>query len=174
LLRNLDDRQRLSLALWLVSGGLIAVVFLISLGIYDYKDEGTILRFDAGDIGDFHSEYLFLHGQKAPMFNHNQIKDYWKSHSQVAGVDGVITKAIFVISDVDYTHNADIEIIAKVYKNGVEIGSCSVITSFTEHNSCEISLKENVKATDLISMTDHNVGDDMIFIKGIHGAVIIK
>jgi len=117
-----------------------------------------IMRIDGGGAREIDAgEVFFLDGQRT---SGNTATDF-ELASKIVGIDGTITEVQYKIGK----SNVATLVTAKLYKNNVEIGSCS-LDSTTTHSSCTMTLSEPVVKDDLLGMTDKNSANTRIEVEG--------
>jgi len=108
-----------------------------------------IMRIDGGRSIDIDViEVYFLDGDR---INKNPASNF-ELASKIVGVDGTISEVQYKIGK---STSQGAMVTAKLYKNNVEIGSCSLeIISTITHSSCTMTLSEPVVKDDLLAMSD--------------------
>ncbi len=124
-----------------------------------------IMRIDGGGAREIDAgEVFFLDGQRT---SGNTATDF-ELASKIVGIEGTISEVQYKIGK----SNVATSVTAKLYKNNVEIGSCSIeISSTTTHSSCTMILSDepgvlDVEKDDLLGMTDQNSANTRIEVEG--------
>jgi len=112
-----------------------------------------IMRIDGGGAREIDSdEVFFLDGQRT---SGNTATDF-ELASKIVGIEGTISEAQYKIGK---STSQGAIVTAKLYKNNVEIGSCSLEISTETHSSCTMILSDepgvlDVEKDDLLAMSD--------------------
>jgi len=124
-----------------------------------------IMRIDGGGAREIDKdEVFFLDGQRTPG---NTATDF-ELASKIVGIEGTISEVQYKIGK----SNVATSVTAKLYKNNVEIGRCSLLEiSTTTHSSCTMILSDepgvlDVEKDDLLGMTDQNSANTRIEVEG--------
>ncbi len=124
-----------------------------------------IMRIDGGRSIDIDViEVYFLDGDR---ITKNSAIDF-ELASKIVGIDGTITEVQYKIGK---STSQGAMVTAKLYKNNVEIGSCTLEISTETHSSCTMILSDepgvlDVEKDDLLGMTDQNSANTRIEVEG--------
>ncbi len=120
-----------------------------------------IMRIDGGRSIDIDViEVYFLDGDR---ITKNSASDF-ELASKIVGIDGTITE---VQQKIGKSTSQGAKVTAKIYKNNMEIGSCSLeISSTITHSSCTMTLSEPVVKDDLLAMSDQTGAGSRINVDG--------
>jgi len=125
-----------------------------------------IMRIDGGRLSTIAdtSEVYFLDGEETS--KGDDASDF-EFASKMVGIDGTIREVQYKIGK----SSDAVSVTAKLYKNNVEIGSCTFSTSTSSHTSCTMTLNEPVVKGDLLAMSDRS--SQRIDVEGKSAFVVI-
>ena len=124
-----------------------------------------IMRIDGVKSTEIDREVFFLDGERT---SGNSAIDF-ELTSKIVGVDGTISEVQYKIGKSSEVTS----VIARIYKNYVEIGSCVLTTDTMSHSSCTMTLSEPVIKSDLLAMSDQNDAGTRINVDGKSAFVAI-
>lgn len=120
-----------------------------------------IMRIDGGRITSISPfEIYFFDGDS---LTKDSASDF-ELASKMVGIDGTIDEVQYKIGKL--TGNGNHPVTARIYKNNVEVGSCSLLTSTSSHSSCTMMLNEPVLKSDLLAMTDMTSISERFHVEG--------